>query len=326
MKVVDLHCDTISVLYRDNKNGGHQSLWQNNLQIDVQKLLKGDYALQCFAMFVPLKMVENPFEQCLSLIDCYYQELDKNKEYIKHVNTYDDIIDNMKEGRMSSLLTIEEGGVCKGNLEYLRIFHRLGVRLITLTWNFENGIGFPNFKMNRENHQIYDYPNTKDGLTPFGIEMIKEMNKLGIIIDVSHLSDAGFYDVAKYSTKPFVASHSNARSKCWFPRNLTDDMIRVIADKRGVIGINFCKDFLVENEDEDMIESLIKHINHIRKIGGIDCLALGTDFDGIERTDKIDNAGDMQLLADALYKEGYTQEEVEKIFYKNALRVFKECL
>lgn len=326
MKVVDLHCDTISVLYRDNKNGGHQSLWQNDLQIDVQKLLKGDYALQCFAMFVPLKMVENPFEQCLSLIDCYYQELDKNKEYIKHVNTYDDIIDNMKEGRMSSLLTIEEGGVCKGNLEYLRIFHRLGVRLITLTWNFENGIGFPNFKMNRESHQIYDYPNTKDGLTPFGIEMIKEMNKLGIIIDVSHLSDAGFYDVAKYSTKPFIASHSNARSKCWFPRNLTDDMIRVIADKRGIIGINFCKDFLVENEDEDMIESLIKHINHIRKIGGIDCLALGTDFDGIERTDKIDNAGDMQLLADALYKEGYTQEEVEKIFYKNALRVFKECL
>ena len=326
MKVIDLHCDTISVLYRDNKMGGKQNLLENNLQIDVKKLLKGDYALQCFAMFVPLVMVENPFEHCLSLIDRYYLEIDKNKDFIRHVNSYEDIVKNMEDGKMSALLTIEEGGVCKGNLEYLRIFHRLGVRLITLTWNFENGIGFPNFKMNRETHQIYDYPNTKDGLTPFGIEMIKEMNRLGIIIDVSHLSDAGFYDVAKYSTKPFVASHSNARDKCWFPRNLTDDMIRVISEKRGVIGINFCKDFLVENENEGMIKSLVKHINHIKEIGGIECLALGTDFDGIDKTDEIENAGDMQKLADALYQAGYTKEDVEKIFYKNALRVFKECL
>ena len=305
MKVVDLHCDTISVLYRDNKIGGHQSLWNNNLQIDVQKLMKGDYALQCFAMFVPLKMVENPFEHCLSLIDHYYQELDKNKEYIGHVNSYEDIIKNMEDGKMSALLTIEEGGVCKGNLEYLRIFHRLGVRLITLTWNFENGIGFPNFKMDRTTHQIYDYPNTKDGLTSFGIEMVKEMNRLGIIIDVSHLSDAGFYDVLKHTKGPFVASHSNARSICNHARNLTDDMIRKLSLRGGVMGINFCADFLNEKIENvpnfSKVSYIVEHIKYIVKIGGIDCVALGTDFDGIEKDLEVKDASFMPMLKKALF-------------------------
>ena len=124
--------------------------------------------------------------------------------------------------------------MCKENLAFLRDFYRLGVRMLTLTWNYKNGLGHPN-----KRKEFPLEPDTVNGLTPLGIEFLQEMERLGIIVDVSHLSDAGFYDVVKYAKKPFVASHSNARSVCGNVRNLTDDMLKKIADCGGVTGINF---------------------------------------------------------------------------------------
>ncbi len=325
MKLIDLHCDTISRILNESEKGKPVNLLSNDLQIDINKMRKGDYLLQCFAMFLPLKLTPKPFERCLQLIDCFDSQMKINKDYIRPIRTYHDIINNRKEGIMSALLTVEDSGMTMGNINNLYTMYERGVRLVTLTWNYDNGIGYPNFKYDSEHHRIYDYPCDK-GLTPYGIQMVKEMNRLGMIVDVSHLSDGGFYDVAKYSTKPFVASHSNARAKCWFPRNLTDDMIRVISNKRGVIGINFCKDFLVDNPNEEMIPSIVKHIKHIRDIGGIECLAFGTDFDGIEPTSDIKDASEMPKLYSALKSEGFSEDDLEKIFYKNALRLFKECL
>jgi len=290
---------------------------------------QGDYLAQCFAMFVPFS-VENPFETCMDMIERYYEEIEKNHDIISPAFNYQDIIENKRNGKMSSILTIEEGGVTKCKLSNLRLFHRLGVRMITLTWNFANGIGHPNFTYIKGQTPDFKTPNTKDGLTPFGIEMIKEMNRLGIIIDVSHLSDAGFYDVLKHSKGPFVASHSNARSVCNHVRNLTDDMIRKLSLRGGVMGINFCADFLNEKIENvpnfSTVSSIVKHIKHIVKIDGIDCVGLGTDFDGIEKELEIKNASFMTMLKDALLDEGFSEEDIDKIFYKNFLRVFKEVV
>ena len=158
--------------------------------------------------------------------------------------------------------------------------------------------------------------------------MVKEMNRLGIIIDVSHLSDAGFYDVLKYTTGPFVASHSNARAVCNHCRNLTDDMIRELAKRGGVTGINYAADFLREvpegEKNFSYISDMVKHIKHIVEVGGIDCVGLGSDFDGIEQNLEMKDASYLPQLADALRAEGFSEEDIEKIFYKNVLRVFKE--
>ena len=281
--------------------------------------------LQCFAMFVPLKKVENPFYTCLDMIDKYYLELDKNKNYILPAYSYNDIIKNNDNNKMSALLTIEEGGVTLSSLKNLRNLYRLGVRMITLTWNFENGIGHPNFIL-REGKPDFKTPNTEQGLTEFGFEMVKEMNKLGIIIDVSHLSDKGFYDVINTSTSPIVASHSNARSVCNHVRNLTDDMILALKKNGGVMGINYCADFISEENKHSSIEDIIKHINHIVKVGGIDIVGLGSDFDGIDPDIELKDASFLNLLEDALVKEGYSNEDIEKIMYKNVLRVFENVL
>ncbi len=327
MKTIDMHCDTIMKLCIDKQKGINTNLKDNEYHIDLNKMKKGNYLAQCFAMFVPFS-VENPFETCLDMIERYYHEIEQNKDMILPALNYQDLMENRKKGKMSSILTIEEGGVVKGKLSNLRLFHRLGVRMITLTWNFENGIGHPNFTFVKGEKPDFKTPNTKDGLTPFGIEMIKEMNRLGIIIDVSHLSDAGFYDVIKYSKGPFVASHSNARSVCNHVRNLTDDMIRKLSLRGGVIGINFCADFLNEKIENvpnfSRVSYIVKHIKHIVKIGGIDCVGLGTDFDGIEKDLEIKDASFMPMLKDALINEGFNNEDIDKIFYKNFLRVFKE--
>lgn len=313
MKVIDMHCDTITRLYHNNKQG----LLVNDGHLDLKKMKAGDYLLQNFAMFTNLKNTSNPFLTVNQYINYYYQEIEKYPDYIKPVFSYQDIIDNMNNNVMSSLLTLEEGAVVDNDLSLLSHYYRLGVRMITLTWNYENRIGYPNVPM----------INTKDGLTPFGIEYIKEMERLGIIIDVSHLSDAGFYDVYNNTTKPFVASHSNARSICKANRNMSDDMILKLASRNGVIGINFYSAFLRDNDDGmSYLEDIVKHILYIRDLAGIDCIGLGSDFDGIDCSLELKDGSCYQMLKDALVKAGLSLEEIEKIFYKNVLRLYQELL
>lgn len=313
MKVIDMHCDTITRLYHNNKQG----LLDNDGHLDLKKMKSGDYLLQNFAMFTNLKNTSNPFLTVNQYINYYYQEIEKYPDYIKPVFSYQDIIDNMNNNIMSSLLTLEEGAVVDNDLSLLQHYYRLGVRMITLTWNYENRIGYPNVPK----------VNTKDGLTAFGIDYIKEMERLGIIIDVSHLSDAGFYDVYNNTTKPFVASHSNARSICKANRNMTDDMILKLASRNGVIGINFYSAFLSDNDDGySYLKDIVKHILYIRDLAGIDCIGLGSDFDGIDCELELKDSSGYQMLYDALVDAGLSNEEIEKIFYKNVLRLYQEVL
>lgn len=328
MKIIDMHCDTVMALMK-----GEECLRESKNMIDLKKMQEGNYMLQCFAMFVPYVSRNNeekysPFEVCNKMIDKYYLEIEKNKDLIAPAFTYQDIENNIKNNKMTALLTIEEGGVCLGNIEFLRNFYRLGVRMMCLTWNFKNEIASPNidyFKIDRETIKKEGVkPNTEDGLTEFGIEVVKEMNRLGMVIDCSHLGDKGFYDVIKYSSKPIVCSHSCSRSVCNHVRNMTDDMLYKLKENNGVVGINYCHAFIKEDESIASVEDVVKHIVYIRDLIGIDYIGLGSDFDGIGNENiELKDASMMGKLIDELKKQGFSEEDIDKICFKNVLRVFK---
>ena len=333
MKVVDMHCDTIGEILKDHQNGGNMSILENSLHIDLQKMKKGDYLLQNFGLFVHLESHANPFEYAMKLVDTFYTELEAHKDQIGIVKTWGDLEKNIAEGRMSAMLTLEEGGMCLGETALLRDFYRLGARMMTLTWNFQNQLGYPN-RMELHEGETYPrfLPDTEHGLTEKGIEFVQEMERLGMIIDISHLNDAGIWDVFRYTKKPFVASHSNARALASHPRNLTDDMIRALAERGGVAGINFCAAFLRDRDEtgqeptHSYCRDMVAHMKHMKKIGGIGCIGLGTDFDGIGSIVEMKDCSGMQMLAEEMENQGFTGSEIEAVFSKNVLRVYKEIL
>lgn len=322
MKVIDMHCDTFFEILLAEKAGGTLSLRENERHIDLAKMRKGCYMLQNFAMFVPLDRVEDPMESVLHMIDIYHREIEANSDLIGKVSTYADIEKNAADGKLSAMLTIEEGGVCRGKLHILRDLYRLGVRMITLTWNFENELGYPHTVT-----RLPDYdPKKKYGLKDQGFAFVEEMERLGMIVDVSHLSDDGFYDVLSAAKRPFVASHSNARSVCPHTRNLTDDMLRRLADRGGLTGINFCGDFLDMESPVSKTEAIVRHIKHIVNVGGIACVGLGSDFDGIDNELELYDCSQMPSLADEMKRQGFNEAEIEAVFYKNVLNLYREIL
>lgn len=321
MKVVDMHCDTIGELWKAEKAGKPISLRSNSLHIDLEKMQKGDYLLQNFAMFVFLGREKDPLVNVLEMIDVYNRAMAENADIIGPVLNYEDIEKNRAAGKLSGMLTIEEGAVLKGNPYVVRSLYQLGVRMLTLTWNFENEIGYPNTIV-----KVKDYdPSRHYGLKPEGIEIVREMNRVGMIVDVSHLGDDGFWDVVKYCDGPFVASHSNARAVCNHTRNMTDDMIRALADKGGVMGLNFCGDFLNPN-GKSRVEDMVRHAKHIINVGGSDILGLGTDYDGIDGDLELDHCDKMPLLAQEMERQGFSTQQIEKIFHGNVLRLYREVL
>lgn len=333
MKVVDMHCDTIAEIYGDHKNGKPASILENGLHIDLKKMQKGDYLLQNFAMFVHLGREKRPFEYAMKLIDTFYTEMEAHQDLIGVVKCWEDIEANRKVGKMSALLTLEEGGICQGELANLRNLYRLGARMMTLTWNFQNELAFPNrWEENPADGGAPRYvPDTEHGLTETGIAFVQEMERLGMIIDISHLNDAGIWDVFRYTKKPFVASHSNARALASHPRNLTDEMLRALAERGGVAGINFCASFLRDEEDgKEPIHSycrdMVRHMQHMKQIGGIGCIGLGTDFDGIGSKVEMGDCSGMQMLADEMSRQGFSSGEIEAVFSENVLRLYRELL
>jgi len=320
MKMIDLHCDTIAKLLFDKK----ANLKDNEYQVDIKKLKAAESSVQFFALFAPPMFCEkegvkanNQHELVLEMYDVFKREIDYNDD-ISFAKSYEDIINNEKANKISAFLTIEGMGSLESKLDRVKEYYDMGFRLFTLTWNYINSVGYPN---------VPD-ENMSKGLTDFGIKVVKKMNELGILIDVSHLSDQGFWDVIKYSNKPIVASHSNARALGHHVRNLTDDMLIALKENGGITGINFCSAFLTEDtmSKEMYVYQLVDQIEYIKDLVGIDVIALGTDFDGIGGTLEISDISKMHLLKDELRKRKFTEEEIEKIWYKNALRVIKEVL
>lgn len=321
MKIIDMHCDTMgcAIAVSDGKVG----LAKNNGQIDIEKLKKGNSLAQFFAIFIPTHqnaekkgLTLAPYDFYKMVLNVYHKEMEKNKADIAPALNYDNIMKNKAEGKISSILTIEDGVPLEGDMKRLHEFYNDGVRLISLTWNYENSVGFPNSRTPEL---------MAKGLKPFGIEVIKEMNNLGMIVDVSHLSDGGFWDVVNNTNKPFVASHSCCRALCNHPRNLTDEMLKTLGNRGGVVGINFCASFLNEDANYTDIDSVVRHMIYIKDKAGIDALGFGSDFDGIgSKLEFVDYSG-MPLIVNALTKH-FTDDEIDKICNGNMLRVIKETM
>ena len=301
MKFIDMHCDTISSIYLDRMGGEVKKLRENNGHVDLARLKKGGCLAQNFALFTILKKDPDPYGFARGACRLFKEELAENDDMIRQAVTVEEILRNDRDGRMSGVLTIEEGGICNGSTDVLRDFYREGVRMMTLTWNYENDLAYPNkVDMNTG----ISMPETEHGLKKKGIEFVELMEEIGMAVDVSHLGDAGFWDVAEIMKKPFAASHSNARAIAGHTRNLTDEMIRTMAERGGVMGINYCPVFLDDREDggTSRISAMVRHIKHIRNVGGIECIGLGSDFDGISGTLEIDSPSAVHLLEAALYR------------------------
>ncbi len=323
MKYIDMHCDTLMSFATEQDF----SLSENNKMVDLKKLEAGECTAQFFAMFVPQEeeffqngiFCGNCWDYIEKLRNGFFSFMDSCSEKIAYAKNYDDYCKNWEEDKISAFLTVEDGYCINSDFENIKKLYDVGVRLISLTWNYENCFGFPNSN---------DPAAMNLGLKPFGKEALEYMNELGIVIDVSHLSDGGFYDVSDISKIPFVASHSNCREITPHQRNMTDDMIRVLAEKGGVVGINFCSDFLIPGggDGESKIEYMVKHIKHFVNKGGIECVGLGSDFDGIHSRLEIEDASMMQNLFDRLSLSGFSDSDIEKIAYRNTLRVIKSSM
>ncbi len=308
--MIDLHCDTIMQLL-DHPDSG--DLYRNTWKIDIEKLQKAHSKVQDFALFINLGKTNDPYGRYEEMRNLCTTQIHLYGEHIQHVLSYQDVESVYESGKIGALMSIEEGGVLGGDLDKLKQAYQDGVRLITLTWNYPNGLGEPHCG---EQHKK---------LTPKGIEFVEAMQDLGIIVDCSHLNDAGTEQLGDILDVPFVASHSNAREVTAHTRNLPDNLIKLIANKGGVIGLNFAQSFL-GTSPVSRIEDIVKHGLYLINKGGEDVVTLGTDFDGIKPNTEIKDASEMYRLYDAFKEAGLSVEQCEKLFWKNADRLLKEIL
>ena len=320
MRIVDMHCDTISELLVNNTWESleePETLRKNSRHVDLLRMKDAGYLLQNFALFVNQQTYPDVKGRVLNLLELYQKEMEQNSDLIASMTCMADLQENRRQGKMSAMLTIEEGAALEGSIDTLKMFHDKGVRMITLTWNYPNELGYPHGYNGKSS------PGERYGLTDCGFRIVEEMESLGIIVDVSHLSDDGVLDVLKCTKKPFVASHSNARAVCPMSRNLSDDLIRQLACRGGVMGLNFYPPFLGDN---GTIEAVICHAKHIVNVGGIEVLGLGSDFDGIDGQEELRGAHDMPILEEAFGRAGFSGADIEKIFSKNVLRVYQDVI
>ncbi len=314
----DMHCDTITTLYDRVQKGSKETLCSNSNQIDFEKLAESNYLMQNFAVFLDKGIwTENLFKETMLRIDFFKKQMVQNTDVIRQITTVGEILQNEKENRISALLTLEGGECLEGNLDNLTAFHEEGVRMITLTWNYDNELGHCHFDTEGK------------GLTKLGFEMVERMEELHMIPDVSHGSDTLFFDVCKVAKKPFVASHSNARSVYGRTRNMSDEMIRALAEHGGVMGMNFFAGFTSARAEEGgmcYMDDILAHMRHVVNVGGIECLGLGSDFDGIPTKVEWNDAAGMEFLLEGMLRTGFTQTECDKICRDNVLRLYSECL
>ncbi len=301
MELFDLHCDT---LYRAcNENSG---LFNDCFHISFNKTGAISPYIQCMAVWIPDEYRNEKamalFKKCCKRLE---EELDGTD--IRMIRSAQDVDFVSKSGGRGVLLTVEGGGVLGGRLENVDYLANRGVKMMTLTWNgaceVGDGVGVQNAR----------------GLTSFGKSVVAEMERHGVIVDVSHASEALFYDVAENAAKPFAASHSNSKAICPHRRNLTDEQFSIIAGMGGIVGLNLSRDFLREDGDNAKMSDVLKHSEHFLSLGGEKTLAIGTDFDGTDIPTDMTGIESMNDMFD-LFLKHYSEELVKDIFFNNAMR------
>lgn len=306
MDLFDLHCDTAfecaAKLYGIDicRGAGHISLERGNYLNKWR---------QVFAIFMPDEYRGDAAAAHYNRVrDYIYSQARSFPDRFRIVTDISMLNDDF--GGCNAIISVEGGSALAGDIHRVQSLYNDGVRLITLTWNGANEIA--------DGIRVND----AGGLTDFGFEVLSEMERLRMAVDVSHLSDAGFYDVAEHSKVPFVASHSNARSLCGNERNLTNDMIDIISSRGGIIGLNFYRDFLRDDGDASM-QDIVKHAEYMLGRGCENCLCLGSDFDGCEISGDMTGIESMSELYETFLRMNYSEDLVRKIFSQNAESYFK---
>jgi len=333
--VVDFHCDAVLATLPDSAyNVGSQEKVRKLAErsseghVDVPRLLEGGVDCQVFSHFV--EPIYNPVapSRMLQVLGHSLTEI-KKCDQLDLVTDVEQIYRN-KGDKISIVIGFEGGEALGEDLRRLEVFYRLGLRRLTLTWNNRNALA-----------DGVKWQMSGGGLTEFGTAVVRECNRLGILVDVSHITDAGFWDTLEASEEPVIASHSNCRALCGAMRNLTDEMIKALAAKGGVIGVNYASFFLADMDREKLdggdeaelqkarevtVDTVIDHIDHIVEVvGDVDHVGLGSDFDGValvavglEDTSRLPN------LTRGLLQRGYSDQDISKILGGNWLRVMKE--
>ncbi len=347
---IDSHMDTIQRVFY-----AHADLAQRSTEghADFPRLREGGMHAPFFALWVPTYYGgAEAVRKTLDLRDTMQMVLDKNKDQVELATTAADIERIVKAGKISIFLTIEGGHQIDDDLAVLRMYYRMGIRAMTLS-HFQNN-NWADSSTDKPKH---------NGLTPFGKDVVREMNRLGMIVDVSHVSDKTFYDAIAVSTKPVILSHSSCRVISEIPRNVTDDMLKALAKNGGVIGINFGEGFISPKDADALkktiagmtsapvltgkalddyaaedfrkelsghfkaqatVEDVVAHIDHVVKLIGIDHVGIGSDFDGITGPPQgLEDVSKMPNLTAALLKHGYSEADIKKILGGNYLRVIR---
>jgi membrane dipeptidase len=308
--LVDSHNDFIWQVY---KRGVDFERDNSSTQSDLPKFVEGGVDVQVFAIWIPTKKVRQSYTFTISQIDRLKSIEENSIDEFEFADSFKEMKRILEEKKICGLIGIEGGTAINTDLNKINEFYKLGVRYIGLTWNNSNNIAVSARDESRKGKE--------GGLTEFGFEVVKRMDEVGMLIDVSHLGVGAFWDVIETTNKPIIASHSNCYSIHPHYRNLTDEQIKAIADDEGVIMVNFNDGFL----GGSTVDKIIEHIDHIKELVGVDYIGIGSDFDGgIKAPVNLSDATQYPVLTLALVENGYSEEDIRKILGLNFIRVFKQ--
>jgi membrane dipeptidase len=335
VRVFDGHNDALSRLHHAG-GGNEEFLAGGDGHLDVPGARQGGFAGGLFAVFPcsPFRGAKNPFAvdyarppdrrealaETIAMVDrlgAIERESDGAVRMVRDAASLDACLD---DGSLAAVLHFEGAEPIGARLERLADFHHSGLRSLGLTWSRPNAFahGTP-----------FDFPRSPDqgpGLTDAGRALVRACNELRVVVDMSHLNERGFWDVAELSDAPLVASHSNAHALCPSPRNLTDDQIRAVGESGGVVGVNFCVAFAREDGADDPdtpLSAIAAHAAHVAEVAGPDAVALGSDFDGATMPHELDGAAKLPALFEALRAFGFDEPELERLALGNWRRVLR---
>ncbi|TRO46577.1 membrane dipeptidase [Candidatus Bathyarchaeota archaeon] len=313
--VIDTHCDTL-MAYVPQRGRPQRSLGERSEHghIDLPRMIEGGVTCQTFAIYTGNRpIVPDATLKALQMTDVFYEGIEAN-DGIVAVTSADEIVAAKKAGKTTGLLSIEGAEPLMGDIGLLRVFYRLGVRMLSFAWNFRTPFA-----------DGLNARRSESKLPELGVQALEEMDRLGMVFDVSHLCDSNFWDVADVVKGPFIASHSNCREIADVARNLTDDMIVALAEHGGVMGLNFGAGFV--HQENATVATLVDHIDRVVGLVGPDHVGLGSDFDGVGRLPEgINDCSDLPNITRELVGRGYSDEDILKFLGGNHLRVFKEIM
>ncbi len=311
--VFDGHCDTLLEILSGKRKFDERS---RKGHIDLPRLREGGVTAQVFAVYLEDQYLPaGAVKQTLRMLDTLHHELDAHPDAFTLATRAADIEAAKRQGKVAAVVGLEGAEALEGDLATLRMFYRLGVRLLTVAWSRRNqaadGVG---------------ELRTGGGLTTFGVELVHECNRLGVLLDISHLAPAGVKEVLEISSQPVIASHSNAYALCAHKRNLTDEQLQAVARKGGVVCVVFVPVFITAARKDASLEKLLDHIDYIVRVAGIDHVGLGSDFDGFSPPPPVglEDVTRMPGITAGLVQRGYSEADIRKILGENFMRVFRQ--